>query len=470
MPEHYDVAIIGAGMSGLAAGIRLAYFGQRVCIFERHNAPGGLNGFYALDGRKYDVGLHALTNFVPPSVKGTPLGRILRQLRIEREELDLSPQLGSRVSFPGRTLRFTNDAAVLENEVAREFPGSIDGYRALLAAIRAYDDNRLDPPPASSRAFLAAYLTDPVLTNMLLCPLMFYGSSQEHDMELLQFVIMFKSIYLEGFARPLAGVRQIIRVLLDRFRTAGGQRRMKCGVQRLVTQNGRVARLVLDSGEEVTATHVISSVGWPETQLLCHDVPDPQLALNTGRLGFVETISVHSQPPAAWGWGEDTIVFFNNSERFAYEASRERVDLRSGIICLPNNFAYGDRLLDEGLVRVTCLADPEYWFAAPEEEYRAEKLRWFDAIEASARGFMPPPTAEPAASRVATDMFTPRTVKHFTGHLNGAIYGAPVKTRTGRTHLENLYLCGTDQGYLGIVGALLSGITMANLHVLQPGK
>ena len=43
MPEHYDVAIIGAGMSGLAVGIRLAYFGKRVCVFERRYASGGLD-------------------------------------------------------------------------------------------------------------------------------------------------------------------------------------------------------------------------------------------------------------------------------------------------------------------------------------------------------------------------------------------------------------------------------------------
>ena len=70
---------------------------------------------------------------------------------------------------------------------------------------------------------------------------------------------------------------------------------------------------------------------------------------------------------------------------------------------------------------------------------------------------------------VATDMFTPRTIQHFTGHLEGAVYGAPVKNRPGRTALSNLYLCGTDQGFLGIVGALLGGISMANYHVLQKG-
>ena len=62
----YDTIIIGAGMSGLAAGIRLAYYEQRVCILERHNTIGGLNSFYRLRGRDYDVGLHAVTNFTPP--------------------------------------------------------------------------------------------------------------------------------------------------------------------------------------------------------------------------------------------------------------------------------------------------------------------------------------------------------------------------------------------------------------------
>jgi len=68
---------------------------------------------------------------------------------------------------------------------------------------------------------------------------------------------------------------------------------------------------------------------------------------------------------------------------------------------------------------------------------------------------------------VDTDMFTPRTIKKYTGHLNGCVYGAPHKIRDGRTHLQNLFLCGTDQGFLGIIGAMLSGITIANLHLMR---
>ncbi|MEZ6109951.1 MAG: NAD(P)-binding protein [Pirellulaceae bacterium] len=65
----YDTIIIGAGMSGLAAGIRLAYFDRRVCVLERHYTIGGLNSFYRLNGRDYDAGLHAVTNFTPAGAK-----------------------------------------------------------------------------------------------------------------------------------------------------------------------------------------------------------------------------------------------------------------------------------------------------------------------------------------------------------------------------------------------------------------
>jgi phytoene dehydrogenase-like protein len=465
--SQYDVAIIGAGLSGLAAGIRLAHFGKRVCIFERHNAVGGLNGFYSLGGRKFDVGLHAVTNFVPPGVKGTPLGKILRQLRIGRDELNLSPQKGSRVAFGPRgerVLRFTNDFAVLESEVASRFPDQSDGFAKVARFVR---DTPLagDGDGGSARAFLKTLIHDPVLEDMILCPLMFYGSAREDDMDLGQFSIMFRALYLEGFARPLEGVRVVMRVLLEKYREAGGERRMKCGVRSIVAREGRAAALVLDSGEEITATHVLSSIGAAETAALLGAPPD-----RGRRLGYVETISVLGCQPAALGWGDDTIVFFNDSDRFTYRDPQGQVDLRSGIICFPNNFEYGaGHELKEGFFRVTCLANFDAWTGLPEESYRADKARWFGQVQESALRFLPPLESPDSLGRatVATDMFTPTTVEHFTGHFRGAIYGSPVKNPGGRTALSNLYLCGTDQGMLGIVGSMLSGISMANLHILR---
>ncbi len=189
-----------------------------------------------------------------------------------------------------------------------------------------------------------------------------------------------------------------------------------------------------------------------------------------GRLTFVETdLGLQLGQPADLGWGGDTIVFFNDSDRFTYARPDAQVDPRSGVICIPNNFDFGpDRKLPEGMFRVTCLANYDGWASLPEEAYRADKQRWFTATQASARRFLPAVgDAVLAAATVATDMFTPRTITHFTGRVNGAIYGAPVKSLHGQTALANVHLCGTDQGLLGIVGSMLSGITMANRHVLM---
>jgi phytoene dehydrogenase-like protein len=471
---HYDVAIIGAGLSGLAAGIRLAHFGKKVCVFERHNVPGGLNSFYSVDGRKHDVGLHAVTNYVRPGVRGTPLVKLLRQLRIDREEFALCEQKRSRVAFGplGETsLSFTNDFAVFEGEVARVFPSQIDGFRRLTALVRATAFSP-EAPPGSAREVVRRHLSDPLLEDMLLCPLLFYGSARENDMDFGQFCLLFQSILLEGLARPLEGIRLILRVLLDKYRQAGGERRMRAGVARLRVRGGRVEALVLDSGEEVTADEVLSSIGAPETAALVEPAPETPGAAPApspaGRLSFIETVAVLDRQPAALGWGEDTIVFFNDSSRFTYARPEGEADPRSGVICIPNNFEFGPgRLLPEGLVRVTCLANYDSWAALPEDAYREAKRRWFAAAQRSARRFLPVvDDATLEAATVASDMFTPRTIARFTGRLNGAIYGSPEKSLSGETAFANLHLCGTDQGLLGIVGSMLSGITMANRHVL----
>jgi phytoene dehydrogenase-like protein len=261
-------------------------------------------------------------------------------------------------------------------------------------------------------------------------------------------------------------------VLLAKYREAGGERRMKCGVRRILLREGRAAGVELDDGAVITANHVLSSAGAPETEALlaAGGLPTPQ-PTEPGRLSFVETISVLDRPPAALGWAGDTIVFFSEGRRFDYVCPEAPVDVRSGVICLPNNFAYEPgEALAEGWFRVTSLARPEDWAAWPESEYRARKQEWFGAVQASARRFLPSvPDAELAAATVATDMFTPRTITRFTGHQRGAVYGSGVKHRRGLTAAPNVYLCGTDQGFLGIVGAMLSGISMANHHILQRG-
>jgi len=467
--QHFDAVIIGAGMSGLAAGIRLAHFGKKVLILERHNAPGGLNSFYSIGGRKFDVGLHALTNFVRPGVKGTALGKLLKQLRIRREELQLCEQKGSRVTFPSESLGFGNDFEYLESEVARAFPGEVDNFRKLVAAIPSLNDPALYTRNESARGVLEHMIGDPQLIEMLLCPIMYYGSATENDLEFGQFAILFRSIFLEGFARPRDGIRPIIRLLLDKYRSLGGVRKMKCGVKQIHTRGDKVHSLELDSGECITGEHIISSAGLVETMRMCEDQPADAEAESEGKLSFVETISVLDCQPKDFGW-EDTITFFSTTDKLHYQQAEDPVDLRSGTICFPNNYDYGDAgELPEGVFRVTALADFDAWTSTGDSEYRAMKEAYFQKVTDMALSVLPSvPGGTLEQHTIFTDMFTPRTLKRFTGHVGGAIYGSTKKIRSGATHLDNLYLCGTDQGLLGITGALLSGITVANTHILAP--
>jgi phytoene dehydrogenase-like protein len=460
----YDTLIIGAGMSGLAAGIRLAYFDQRVCILERHTTIGGLNSFYRLRGRDYDVGLHAVTNFAPKGAKRGPLVRLMRQLRFSWDDFALSPQLESAIAFPSVRLRFSNDLDLLRSEVAQAFPRQVDNFERLLASIVDYDDLKPEQFGQSARQAVAAIITDPLLVEMLFCPLMWYGNARENDMDFGQFCIMFRSIFVEGLSRPLAGVRLILKNLVKKFRSLGGELRLRSGVARIKVEDGRAVGVVLDNGEEIQARRILSSAGLVETLRMCDDITSVD-DLKPGRMSFIESVSVLNRMPREIGH-KQTIVFYNDHERFDWHTpTSELCDIRTGVICSPNNFAYGGdgERLPDGVIRVTTIADYDRWKGLSPQQYQLEKLRWYDRASASAVRFMP--DFRPYV--VETDVFSPTTIHRFTWHDNGAVYGAPEKRIDGTTHLQNLFLCGTDQGYVGIVGSIISGIAMANRHCLS---
>lgn len=459
---HYDTLIIGAGMSGLAAGIRLAQYDKRVAILERHSLWGGLNSFYKLGGHRFDTGLHALTNFAERGARN-PLTRVLRQLRIPYDALQLGEQSWSESVFivddERVALQFSNGGERMRAEVQRLFPSCVAGYERLLADLPDYADLGADPAPPSARAKLREYLPDALLVEMLMLPLCYYGSAHERDLEWDQFGVLFRSIFLEGFARPAGGIKPFLDLFVNRFKDAGGELRMRNGVARIRVEDGVARGVVLDDGTELSADQILSSAGLPETQRLID--PEAPVADSVGRLSFVETLCVLDRPPTELGI-DATITFFNDSERFHYERPEQLVDVHSGVFCTPTNYA--DSADEEPLARVTVLADHRGWASLPEDEYRAAKAELADASLASVSRFAP----DVRPHTTFRDVFTPRTIQKFTGRLGGAVYGSPSKRKDGRCGVENLHLVGTDQGMVGIVGALVSGLSIANRYALVP--
>ena len=130
----------------------------------------------------------------------------------------------------------------------------------------------------------------------------------------------------------------------------------------------------------------------------------------------------------------------------------------------PNNFE--EDYMEEGMARVTFLANYNLWKQLDRPSYKQKKEEVFNESLKLFESFCP----DIKDHLVLKDVFTPTTIEKFTGHKKGTIYGSPQKQKRGTTPIKGLVLCGTDQGFLGIIGSLLSGISMANLHGFSPNE
>lgn len=457
---HVPLLIIGGGLSGLAAALRFARFIPDVLILEQHSRIGGLNSYYYRNKRLFETGLHAITNYANPKDKKAPLNRLLRQLKIKRKELDLHEQIHSEILFEGQeSLRFSNDFSSFCKEIELKFPSSYAGFTDLLAVVDSYDPFA----PAnfiSARKVIHDKLQNDLLTDMLLCPLMYYGSSIENDMDLGQFVIMFRAIFQEGMFRPGGTIKDLLDLLENHYKGYGGKIRTKSCVKRIITEDTKVLGVELTSGEEIRCDFMLSTAGSEETfELLDVDSKLKDLP----RLGFVETIFELPSAAKLKKAGDNTIIFFNTADTFSYCNPQEYVDFRSGVICLPQNFQNLPSVPHKE-IRTTHLASYEQW-----KKLSENRSAYYSAKEDTALSSLA--VAEKILGNfsetiVYRDTFTPLTIERFTAKKEGAIYGNPHKIKDGDIGYDNLFLAGTDQGFLGIVGAMLSGVSIVNQHIL----
>jgi len=140
-----------------------------------------------------------------------------------------------------------------------------------------------------------------------------------------------------------------------------------------------------ETGEEIGCQYLVSTAGLPETKRLS-TVPGPAAAFSgqpadqtSGRLSFLESIYLFDKSARQQLPRDRTIIFYNLAENFSYHRPSEAVDLNSGVICFPDNFA-GSRQEDVIQMRVTHLANYEKWRQAYNDDdgsrYRAMKTEW----------------------------------------------------------------------------------------------
>ena len=72
----YDMAVIGAGLAGMATAARLQARGLSTSVYEAHGRPGGCAGSFRRRGLAFDAGATTLVDFQEGGVGGQLLAGV----------------------------------------------------------------------------------------------------------------------------------------------------------------------------------------------------------------------------------------------------------------------------------------------------------------------------------------------------------------------------------------------------------
>ncbi len=129
MPEtfnniEYDLAIIGAGISGLTAAALAGKFGLKCCILEKEPKPGGYLAGFNRDGFKIDTAIHWLNQ----CNKNEMAGRILNLIGSDSPEIRIMQKIHR---FKGDTYDYllTNNPDELKEKLISDFPHEKRGIK-----------------------------------------------------------------------------------------------------------------------------------------------------------------------------------------------------------------------------------------------------------------------------------------------------------------------------------------------------
>jgi len=233
-------------------------------------------------------------------------------------------------------------------------------------------------------------------------------------------------------------------------------------LSRYITKNDKIIGIKTKKNE-YTANQIFSSAGLPETISLC-DGAETLKAPAVGNMSFMESIIITDKKIRTSDF-DSTIIFYNDSSKYHYKKSDGLFDSRSAVFCCPDNYELENRE-GEGTLRVTFMANYEKWKNLAKTEYKEKK----ELVNIESMNLIKKLIPNFDYEVRFTDVFSPTTVERYTSHFNGTVYGSTDKSRDGKTPIENLYIIGTDQGFLGIVGSMLSGISIANLYGLMETK
>ncbi len=467
------IAIIGAGIGGLAAGVTARKLGMDAHIFEMHSLPGGMCTAWTRQGYTFDGSIHHLAGCHPQS----PLYRMWEDLGAMPRDV-LFPEDLTQVESPdGKTLTVYTDLDRLEDHMMSLFPEDqrrIAPYLRALRAMKRHDvlalsatglTGLLSVLPAVPRIARWGRVTmkqyaggfrDPFLRRAF--PTVQYDWP---DIPVVLHLNILSQCSARNYGFPKGGSLAFAQSIAQRFTDLGGTIHYGTAVAEILTKGRRATGLRLADGEEIPADAVISNAFAHTTlfRLLGREFVDPKTVAKYAVPVDKMTMGIHvslgvdrdlSEEPHALVWLLDRPVQLADQtvDRIAIEL-----------------YGFDSTLAPAGksVIKVLLNTSYAYWtdLATDESRYREAKEQLVDAVVDVLEPRFPRLGSQLEVSNVATPLTTERftgnglTYTSESGKLDTAsmMFSAPKKL----PGLDRFYYIGQSAGGGGIPGCASMG-------------
>jgi phytoene desaturase len=268
--------VIGAGLGGLAAAIRLGARGYRVTVLDRLETPGGRATVFSQDGFTFDAGPTIIT---APFVLEELWNFAGRDFYDDVKLQALDPFYVIRFD-DGDTFTCRSDPEAMRLEVARISPGDVAGHEAFMReseAIYKVGFEQLGHVPISTmgsmasllpslmklkawnsvHAHVAKHVKHPKLRMALSFHPLFVGGNPFRATSVYSMIA-----YLErrfGVHCALGGTGAIVRAMVNLIHSQGGDVRCATDVAEIMTKEGRAIGVKLGTGEVIASDIVVSN-------------------------------------------------------------------------------------------------------------------------------------------------------------------------------------------------------------------
>ena len=277
-----SVVVVGAGLGGLSAALRLAGAGRQVTLLEREAVPGGRAGVLHDSGYTFDTGPTVLTM---PDLIADALDCVGERLEDWLQLDPVSPLY--RASFAdGSRLDVHADPQAMEAEIAAVCgPDQAAGYRRYVDFVsrvyryemRDFIDTNMDSPlsvmtPNLARLAaiggfrrlapkVAEYLTDPRLQRVYSFQAMYAGLSPYDALAIYSVIGYMDSVAGVSFAR--GGMHAVPQALAGAAEKHGVDIRYSTEVERVELRGRRAVAVHTADGERIPCDAVVLNPDLP---------------------------------------------------------------------------------------------------------------------------------------------------------------------------------------------------------------